>query len=75
MSSGWQGDNSGNTAPDEDNDYVTVPVAKNRDGSPITGLVIGRIVNASGPDSRPMLVNANPVPYKPASLDTTQARR
>jgi len=73
LSSGWQGDNSGNTAPDDDNDYVTVPVARNRDGSPITGLVLGRIVNASGPDSRPMAVNANPVPYKPASLDTTKA--
>ena len=73
LSSGWQGDNSGNTAPDEDNDYVTVPVAKNRDGSPITGPVIGRIVNASGPDSQPMLVNANPVPYKPASLETARA--
>ena len=73
LSSGWQGDNSGNTAPKDDNDYVTVPVAKNRDGSPITGLVIGRIVNAAGPDSKPMLVNANPVPYKPASLDTSKA--
>jgi alpha/beta hydrolase family protein len=73
LSSGWQGDNSGNTAPDDDNDYVTVPVARNRDGSPITGLVLGRIVNASGPDSRPMIVNANPVPYKPAMLDTTKA--
>src|SRR5687768_8348216 len=73
LSSGWQGDNSGNTAPGDDNDYVTVPVARNRDGSPITGPVMGRIVNASGPDSQPMEVNANPVPYKPASLDTTKA--
>ena len=73
LSSGWQGDNSGNTAPADDNDYVTVPVARNRGGSPITGLVLGRIVNASGPDSRPMGVNANPVPYKPADLDTTKA--
>lgn len=73
LSSGWQGDNSGNTAPGDDNDYVIVPVAKNPDGSPVTGLVMGRIVNASGPDSRPMIVNANPVPYKPVSLDTTKA--
>ncbi|MBI4886982.1 MAG: hypothetical protein HY824_07810 [Acidobacteria bacterium] len=73
LSSGWQGDHSGATAPGDDNDYVDVPVARNRDGSPITGLVLGRIVNASGPDSRPMLINANPVPYKPASLDTTRA--
>jgi hypothetical protein len=74
LSSGWQGDNSGNTAPDDDNDYATVPVAKNADGSPVTGLVLGRIVNAAGPDSRPMIVNANPVPYKPMTLDTSRAR-
>jgi alpha/beta hydrolase family protein len=73
LSSGWQGDNSGNTAPGDNNDYVIVPVAKNPDGSPVTGLVMGRIVNASGPDSRPMIVNANPVPYKPATLETTKA--
>src|ERR1700690_453223 len=37
LSSGWQGDNSGRTAPRPDNDYVIVPVAQNPDGSPITG--------------------------------------
>ena len=73
LSSGWQGDNSGRTAPADNNDWVTVPVAKNTDGSSITGPMIGRIVNANGPASRPMVVNANPVPYKPASLDTTKA--
>jgi len=73
LSSGWQGDNSGRTAPADNNDYVIVPVAKNPDGSPITGLVLGRIVNAGGPASRPMIVNANPVPYKPVTLDTTKA--
>jgi hypothetical protein len=73
LSSGWQGDNSGNTVPGDNNDYVIVPVAKNADGSPVTGPVMGRIVNAGGPDSRPMIANANPVPYKPISLDTTRA--
>ena len=73
LSSGWQGDNSGRTDPANDNDWVTVPVAKNPDGSPVTGLVIGRIVNAGGVASRPMIVNANPVPYKPMTLDTTKA--
>ena len=34
---------------------------------------MGRIVNASGPDSRPMFVQGNPVPYTPASLDTANA--
>lgn len=74
LSSGWQGDNSGRTAPGENNDYVDVPVAKNPDRSPVVGLVLGRIVNASGPDSRPMIVNGNPVPYKPVTLGTTKAR-
>src|SRR5882724_13395902 len=39
LSSGWQGDNAGNTVPGADNDYVVVPVAKNPDGSPVTGLI------------------------------------
>lgn len=73
LSSGWQGDNSGNTAPGENNDYVIVPIATNQDGASVTGLVMGRIVNANGPDSRPMIVNSNPVPYKPVSLDTMKA--
>src|SRR5436190_6103202 len=29
LSSGWQGDNSGDTVPGPDNDYVVVPSAKN----------------------------------------------
>jgi hypothetical protein len=73
LSSGWQGDNSGRTAPADDNEWVTVPLAKNPNRSPVTGLVLGRIVNASGVDSRPMIVNANPVPYKPMTLDTSKA--
>ena len=73
LSSGWQGDSSGRTVPGDNNDYVIVPAARNADGSAVTGLVLGRIVNASGFDSRPMRVNANPVPYTPNSLDTTQA--
>jgi hypothetical protein len=73
LSSGWQGDNSGNTAPGPDNDYVIVPIARNPDSSAITGLVLGRIVNASGMGSQSLLVNSNPVPYKPASMDTTKA--
>ena len=73
LSSGWQGDDAGSTVPGPDNDYVVVPVAQNPDGSPITGLVLGRIINASGPDSRPLLLNPNPIPYKPVNLDTAKA--
>jgi hypothetical protein len=73
LSSGWQGDNAGNTAPGTDNDWVTVPIAKNPDGSPITGQVLGRIVNRGGPNSQPLIVQTNPVPYKPLTRDTTRA--
>jgi hypothetical protein len=84
LSSGWQGDNSGidgvggtsqlpqpaGAAPRE---VVVVPIARNRDGSPITGQVMGRILNASGLTSQRMIVHSNQVPYQPVTLDTTQA--
>jgi len=73
LSSGWQGDNSGATAPGPNNDYVVVPTAKNPDGSAITGGAMARIMNASGKNSRPMMVHSNPMPYRPASLDTKRA--
>src|SRR5690349_5563012 len=75
LSTGWQGDNMGGTVQNfpNTNDYAVVPVAKNPDGSPIFGTVIGRIFNAGGMDSQPMIVYSNQVPYKPASLDTTKA--
>jgi hypothetical protein len=73
LSSGWQGDNSGNTAPGPNNDYVIVPIARNADGTAVTGLVLGRIVNASGAASQPLYVHSNPLPYRPASLDTAKA--
>ncbi len=73
LSSGWQGDATGSTAPGPDNDFVVVPRARNLDGSPLTGVVLGRILNVSGMNSRPMMVHSNAVPYKPASLDTAKA--
>ncbi len=74
LSSGWQGDNSGATSQTlTGNEFVVVPIAKHHNGSSITGTVLGRIVNRSGPDSQPILVQNNPLPYKPATLDTTQA--
>ena len=69
ISSGWQGDNSGRTVPGENNDYVIVPIAKNPDGSAITGQVMGRIMNASGLQSQTVYVHSNPMPYEPVSLD------
>lgn len=74
LSSGWQGDDMGYTAQSSTtNDYVIVPVAKNPDGSSITGPVLGRIFNRSGPDSQPIFVYHNRMPYQPATLDTKQA--
>jgi hypothetical protein len=73
LSSGWQGDNSGGTAQTTDgitrrtnNDWVKVPVLKG-----VTGTILARIVNrpaagASPKDSAPLLVQSNPLPYKPA---------
>jgi hypothetical protein len=70
LSSGWQGDNSGGTDQSRtNNDWVKVPVLKG-----VTGTVLGRIVNRTGTASAPILVQSNPMPYKPASLDTTKAK-
>ncbi len=74
LSSGWQGDNAGQTSHDRrGQDFVIVPIARNTDGSPVRGEVLGRIVNRSGPDSQPMLVQTSPVPYKPYDLDTRKS--
>jgi hypothetical protein len=74
LSSGWQGDDRGGTAHDASGrDYVIVPIAKNPDGSSITGSVMGRIINAAGPASMPIIVHSNPIPYDPATLDTSAA--
>jgi hypothetical protein len=84
LASAWQGDNSAINAangtavrPTElvgGRHFVQVPVARNGDGSTVTGLVFGRIVNRSGPGAQALIVQTNPVPYLPASLDTTKAK-
>ena len=74
LSSGWQGDNSGGTSQESgDREIAVVPVARNPDGSSVTGRVLGRIVNRSGPESEPILVQSSPLPYRPATLDTKKA--
>ncbi len=83
LASAWQGDNSAINAnngtavrPTElvgGRHFVQVPVARNLDGSAVTGLVFGRIVNRSGPGAQALIVQTNPVPYMPASQDTTKA--
>ena len=74
LSSGWQGDNSGQTAHTQaGQDFVMVPIAKLANGSPIRGEVLGRIVNRSGPESQPILVQTSPLPYQPYDLDTKKS--
>ena len=82
LASAWQGDNSGigsagtTVRPVQTvngRHWLQVPVAKNPDGTPVTGSVFARIVNRGGLDAQPLLVQANPVPYLPASLDTANA--
>ena len=79
LASAWQGDNAGATAwrakaTAAGMQFLQLPVARGPGGSAITGEVFGRIVNRSGPGSQPLLVQTNPVPYKPVSLDTSKAR-
>ncbi|MGE0314009.1 MAG: alpha/beta hydrolase domain-containing protein [Lautropia sp.] len=76
--SAWQGDDAGATvvrptASVDGRQFLKVPVARNPDGSAISGKVLARIVNRAGPASQPLIVQTNPVPYKPASLDTSLA--
>ena len=79
LASAWQGDNSGATAvrpkaSAAGMQFLQVPVARGAGGTPITGEVLGRIVNRSGAASQGLLVQTNPVPYKPVSLDTSKAK-
>ncbi|HET7525935.1 MAG TPA: alpha/beta hydrolase domain-containing protein, partial [Burkholderiaceae bacterium] len=79
LASGWQGDNAGGTAVQPTASvagvqFLHVPVARGPGDTPITGEVFARIVNRSGPQSQPLLVQTNPVPYRPLSLDTAKAR-
>src|SRR5689334_10268000 len=71
--SGWQGD----IAPTPDKQTARVPVARNPDGSPVTGPVIARFVDfGAGHASLPIAGGFGaPVPLvEPASLDTAKAR-
>jgi hypothetical protein len=79
LTSAWQGDNAGATAVRataavDQPHWLKLPIAHNGDGSPVTGEVFGRIVNRSGADSQPLIVQTNPVPYRPVSLDTRASR-
>ena len=79
LASAWQGDNAGQTAVKDKGSangfqWLKLPVARGANGAAVTGEVMGRIVNRSGPASQGLIVQTNPVPYKPANLDTRPAR-
>ncbi len=79
LASAWQGDNAGQTAVKDKAtangfQWLKLPVARGANGTAVTGEVMGRIVNRSGPASQGLIVQTNPVPYKPVSLDTRQAK-
>jgi len=68
--SGWQGD----VVPAATNYTIQVPVAKNRDGSSITGPLLLRFMQLTGHTTPLIIPRGQPSPYPPASLDTTKAK-
>jgi hypothetical protein len=74
LRSGWQGDIGwGEKGPAGGQAYaLKVPVAKNPDGSAITGRVLTRIQNESGSTAATRVYN-KPVPYLPATLNTADS--
>jgi Alpha/beta hydrolase domain len=75
--SGWQGDVA--PAANNGNETVQVPIAKNADGTPITGPVIFRFWNEPAGTTTVALTTIPPGAftnnvYQPLTLDTTQAR-
>lgn len=71
--SGWQGD----IAPTPANQTIKVPVAKNADGTSITGPFLLRFTNArvnqAGNTVSLTIPREQPSPYPPVTLDTKQA--
>ena len=69
VSSGWQGD----LAPRAGLETISVPVARNADGSSITGPVLYRIANVRGQTASLQAGYAGLRYQTPATLDTTKA--
>jgi hypothetical protein len=68
--SGWQGDMPISTLNPEQ-EGIDVPVARNRDGSPVTGRVVQRFINVGGNVNTQSVGGAGRVP---AVLDTATAK-
>ncbi len=67
--SGWQGD----VVATSSNHTIQVPVARNRDGSSITGPLLLQFMNLTGDTTRLVIPRGQPSPYPPVSLDTSKA--
>src|SRR6185503_437406 len=67
--SGWQGD----VVPTAANQTIQVPVAKNPDGSSITGPLVLRFTGVTGTTTALMIPRNQPSPYPPVTLDTSRA--
>jgi len=69
--SGWQGD----VIPTAGNQTIEVPIAKNADGSPITGPVLARFYDqpAGASTASIRIGSLGTAFYPPSSLDTTKA--
>ena len=70
--SGWQGD----VVPTATNQTIVVPVARNRDGSPVTGRVVARFFDLpDGTRSAPIRLASlgSPQPYPPVDLAQADA--
>jgi hypothetical protein len=67
--SGWQGD----VVPSANNQTIQVPVAKNGDGSSLTGPLVIRLVGQSGTTAPLIIPRGTPTPYLPVTLDTAKA--
>ena len=68
--SGWQGD----VVPTGTNHTIQVPIAKNRDGSSITGTLVLRFMQMAGNTAALVIPRGQPSPYPPVSLDPTKAK-
>ena len=67
--SGWQAD----VVPTSTNQTIQVPIAKNPDGTSITGPLLLKFMSLSGNTVALTIPRGQPSPYPPASLDTSKA--
>ncbi len=83
LATAWQGDNASmsaalgtavrSTMTTGGNHWLQLPAVKNPDGSSVTGPIFARIINRSGLNAQPLIVQTNPLPYMPATHDTGKA--